>query len=181
MEARMSRRFGPLLIALMAFAPAAWADSYETPVPAPPPTVTGFPPTMPGPASPGLARVYIYRDSGSYRNLEWTAVWFNGARVGDSAPGTYFYRDLQAGTYTIKVRSEGTNPDQETTVTVAPGSTTYIKVWAIYDYARMVPVVRSPKLHFDGVQSPSAGNVFSEQVVDPVFAIPEISKLEPMS
>jgi Protein of unknown function (DUF2846) len=177
----MVNKIGYLLAALLVLAPAAWADSYETPVPAPPPQAAAPPPEMPGPASPKLARVYIYREFGSYQHLSWTPVWFNGARVGDSAPGTYFYRDVEPGTYTITLRTEEPYPDQFKTVTVPPGSTTYVKVWALDDYAiSAVPAVNLPHHHFDGVRL-FAPNTFVNAVIDPLVARPVIAKLEPMS
>jgi len=175
--------FGILLSALLGFAQPIWADSYETPVPmpSPPPAAAMQMPQMPGPASPTLARVYIYRDNGNYQNLSWTAVTFNGAHVGDSAPGTYFYRDVQPGTYVIALRSEEANPDERKTVTVAPGSTTFVKVWARSDYAASVPAVHTRKMHFDGIQTSHMPDIFAATIEPPTVAVPEISRLEPAS
>lgn len=174
--------FGIFLAALLGLGPAAWADSYQTPVPMPPPSAAVMPaPRMPGPASPGLARVYIYRDNGNYLNPSWTAVTFNGAHVGDSAPGTYFHRDVRPGTYVIALRSEEANPDESKTVTVAPGSTTYVKVWARSDYAASVPAVHSRYMRFDGLDASHMPDIFAATVEPSMVAVPEISRLQPAS
>ena len=176
----MIGRFALSLVALSMLSPLAWADGYETPVPMPPSPMPAALPAMPGPASPNLARVYVYREQ-NYQNLEYTAVWFNGAHVGDSAAGTYFYRDVRPGTYAVTVRSESPARDQFATVTVPAGSTTYIKVSGMYDYAAAVPAVRTRHMQFDGVMSPGTPNVFTDAVVPPTVALPEIAKLEPAS
>ena len=137
-------------------------------------------PVMPGPAAPNLARIYVYREFGNYQYLAWTAVWFNADRVGDSAPGTYFYRDVPPGTYTISLRSERPYPDQFQTVTVRPGSTTYVRVAAVEEYALNVPPVHMHHMHFDGIQV-QAPNTFVDTVMDPMTALPVITKLQPMS
>ena len=159
----MTKFLGAILLTMTLLASAARAEA----------------PAMPGPASGNLARIYVYRDFGSYQYLNWTAVWFNDERVGDSAPGTYFYRDVRPGTYTINLRSERPYPDQFKTVTVAPGSVTFVKVWAIDDYAVSVPPVHTHHMHFDGLVL-SLPNTFVDTVMAPAVALPEIARLQPM-
>ncbi len=87
----------------------------------------GRPGSEPPPAT-GTARLYFYREFTPYGSPVWTAVSLNGRRVGDSAPGTVFYRDVPPGTYEIEVRSEKLYPNQFKTIAVQPGSTTFVKI-----------------------------------------------------
>ncbi len=81
------------------------------------------------PAVPATkARLIFYRAANPYDGLVWTRVSLNGERVGASAPGTVFYRDLTPGTYQIEVDSEKLYPHQFKTVAAEAGSTTFIKV-----------------------------------------------------
>ncbi|HKW52469.1 MAG TPA: DUF2846 domain-containing protein [Stellaceae bacterium] len=83
-------------------------------------------------ALPGVpaskARLVFYRDGNPYHGLAWTRVSLNGERIGASAPGTVFYRDVAPGVYRIAVDSEKLYPDQVKAVMVDAGSTTFIKV-----------------------------------------------------
>jgi hypothetical protein len=111
------------------------ARAYETPVPSSvAPRSVGAEPVLPSPANPNLARIYFYRADDPIGTPQWTAVWLNGARVGDSAPGAYFFRDVQPGTYSIAVRSERSNPEQSNSITVAPGSTTCVEIYSVDIY-----------------------------------------------
>jgi hypothetical protein len=58
------------------------------------------------PVPPDKVRIYVYRDLYLYDAQVWTAVSLNGETIGDSAPGTVFYRDVLPGTYEIEVRSD---------------------------------------------------------------------------
>ncbi len=83
----------------------------------------------PPPLAAGLARFYFYRDPAApYVSPAWTRVALNGQAVGDSAPGSAFYRDVAPGTYRIEVRSDQVYPDQFRSVAAAAGSTTFVKV-----------------------------------------------------
>jgi hypothetical protein len=55
-------------------------------------------PVVATPPPADKARLYIYRDATVYGSQLWTAVSLDRARVGDSAPGTVFYRDVAPGT-----------------------------------------------------------------------------------
>lgn len=87
--------------------------------------------TRPGtepPVAAGMARLYFYRDQSPNDPQEWTAVSLNRRKVGDSAPGTVFYRDVPPGRYEISVRSDLLYPDQFKTVAVSAGDTVYAKI-----------------------------------------------------
>jgi hypothetical protein len=114
----------------LAVALAACVAPNATPYPAPPSSESRLiPPRLAGPADPHMARIYFYRRIDHQGTPEWTSVSLNGAKVGDSGPGTYFYRDVRPGTYTVTLRSERTYPDQFQTINVVPGGTRYIEIF----------------------------------------------------
>jgi hypothetical protein len=80
------------------------------------------------PPPAGTARIFVYRDIGSYQDLSWVPVSFNGGDIGAVGPGKVLMRDVAAGTYTISAKSDGFWPDQDKTVIVAPGQTIYAKI-----------------------------------------------------
>ena len=61
------------------------------------------------PVSPGMARIWIYRDYEPYQTLARPYVRLNGAIAGISEPGGALYRDVVPGTYTVTVDSDGTD------------------------------------------------------------------------
>lgn len=77
---------------------------------------------------PDKARLYIYREPTIYGSQIWTAVSLNGAKLGDVAPGTVFYRDVAPGTYELEARSDRLYPDQFKTVTLPADSVTFAKI-----------------------------------------------------
>lgn len=88
------------------------------------------------PAPPqGQARIFVYRWLEPYVSTQWTTVYFNGLAVGNSGPGTVFYRDVPPGRYFISVRSVGLYPNQFKTVVVAPGDTVYARVETLDTWA----------------------------------------------
>jgi len=74
------------------------------------------------------ARLYVYRDATIYGSQVWTEVSLDRAPLGSSVPGTVFYRDVAPGTYEVEVRSDNLYPDQFKTVTLAPGSVSFVKI-----------------------------------------------------
>ena len=111
------------------------------------------------------ARLVFYRGGDPYYDgLVWTRVSLNGERIGASAPGTVFYRDVAPGSYRIAVDSEKLYPNQSKTVAVEPGSTTFVKV------------LNLPYWGQSGVQW--SGWTFSVAVVDPAIGQYEIGPLE---
>lgn len=116
------------------------------------------------PAVPATkARLIFYRAGNPYDGLVWTRVSLNGERVGASAPGTVFYRDLAPGTYAVTVDSEKLYPNQFKTVAVAAGSTTFVKV------------VGLPYWGQSGMQW--SGYTFIVAVIDPAIGQYEIGPL----
>jgi hypothetical protein len=80
------------------------------------------------PIGAGMARFYFFRAPTIYDSQVWTAVSLDHRKIGDSAPGTVFYRDVPPGRYEVEVRSDRLYPDQFKTVDVSPGSTTYVQI-----------------------------------------------------
>jgi hypothetical protein len=119
-------------------------------------------PVVASPPPADKARLYIYRDATIYGSQVWTAVSLDHTRLGDSAPGMVFYRDVAPGTYEVEVRSEELYPNQFKTVRLAPGSITFVKI-----------------------QQPSWGQSGSDQqdatfvvtIIDPAIGTAEISRL----
>ena len=93
----------------------------------PGPTFDQVSASLPPPPA-GMARVFVYRDVGSYQDLSWVPVSFNGGDIGAVGPGKVLMRDVAPGTYTISAKSDGLWPDQDKTVIVAPGQTIYTKI-----------------------------------------------------
>jgi Protein of unknown function (DUF2846) len=80
------------------------------------------------PPAAGSARLYFYRGALPSESPSWTTVSLNGRPVGDSAPGTVFYRDVPPGRYEIEVRSDAVYPDQFKSVQLRPGSVVFVEV-----------------------------------------------------
>ena len=84
--------------------------------------------------APGTERVWFLRPAGSLNGNVWAAapmIYANGTPVGDIPAGTEFYRDFPPGTYRFTVQSYGLPTGQADTVSLAPGSQTYLHVqWA---------------------------------------------------
>ncbi|HUH83398.1 MAG TPA: DUF2846 domain-containing protein [Stellaceae bacterium] len=112
------------------------------------------------------ARVYVYRELNPYDSPTWTAVSLNREKVGNSAPGQVFYRDVAPGTYEIEVRSDYLYPNQFKTVTLAPGATVYAKIQDVRSWGKS----------FDG-----GGTTFAVTIVDPAVARREIGALCPVA
>lgn len=82
------------------------------------------------------ARLYVYRDATIYGSHVWTEVSLDRAPLGSSAPGTVFYRDVAPGTYEVEVRSDYLYPDQFKTMTLAPGSISFVKIEEQPDWSK---------------------------------------------
>lgn len=80
------------------------------------------------------ARVWFLRPAGSLNGNVWAAapmVYANGAGVGNIPAGTKFYRDFSPGTYRFTVQPYGLPTGQADTVSLAPGTQTYLQIqWA---------------------------------------------------
>lgn len=93
-------------------------------------------PVAVAPPPPDKARLYVYRDATIYGFQSWTAVSLNHMKIGDSAPGTVFVRDVAPGTYEVEVRSDNLYPDQFRTVRLDPGTITFVKIEDQRDWAK---------------------------------------------
>jgi Protein of unknown function (DUF2846) len=130
--------------------------------------------SLPGPASQTLARIYFYREVGSYLFPRWTSVSLNDDKVGDLGPGTYFYRDVQPGTYRVGVNSDVPYPDQYRTVTVSANTATFIKIYNVPGYGVTYNIG-------GGSASVYTPTVFGNLVADPLAARREMMGLKPSS
>jgi hypothetical protein len=90
----------------------------------PPPTASVSIPSIPA----GAARVWFYRPVDAYDSLSTPYIRMNDAIVGISLPNGASYRDVPAGQYHISVDSYLNSPQQDQTVTIAPGQEVYVKV-----------------------------------------------------
>jgi hypothetical protein len=85
------------------------------------------------PAS-GTARVWFLRTEDSANGNVFAAapiIYANGTPVGNIPVGTEFYRDFSPGTYRFTVQSYGLPTGQADTVSLAPGTQTYLQIqWA---------------------------------------------------
>jgi hypothetical protein len=118
------------------------------------------------PLAADRARVYVYRELNPYDSPTWTAVSLNREKVGDSAPGQVFYRDVTPGTYEIEVRSDYLYPNQFKTVTLAPGGTVYAKIQEARSWGKS----------FEG-----GGTTFVVTIIDPAIGHREIGALRPVA
>jgi Protein of unknown function (DUF2846) len=126
-------RVAAIAAALLSLAACVQPNStpyLAAPMPAP---MAGLAATLPGPASPSMARIYFYRHP-AYRQLGWRAVWLNGAKVGSLPPGSYFHRDVAPGTYKVSVASDAPYAGQHGTATLAAGSTNFVEVYPVAGY-----------------------------------------------
>jgi hypothetical protein len=84
--------------------------------------------------APGTARVWFLRTEDSANGNVYAAapiIYANGAPVGNIPVGTEFYRDFSPGTYRFTVQSYGLPTGQADTVSLAPGTQTYLQIqWA---------------------------------------------------
>ena len=95
-----------------------------------PPTATVALPPIPA----GQARVWFYRDGGSYDGVGTPYLRMNEAIVGVSQPGGAFYRDVPAGTYHITVDSYGKDFNQDKNVRLVAGQELYVKIVSLRNW-----------------------------------------------
>lgn len=129
---------------------------------------------FPGPSSPGMARIYFYRLVESNLPTRWTGVFIDDRKVGDLGERQYFFRDVPPGTYKISVTSDVPYEHQYNTVTVAPNSTAFIRVFFVPGYGVQV--------YPGGLGSPPQiyqPSVFGNRVMNPVRAEEEMTGLAP--
>lgn len=77
-----------------------------------------------GSLKPGEGRIYFFRSSSMVGAALQPEIRLNGAPVGESKPGGFFYVDRPAGNYTAAVATE---TEKVVTFTLAAGETKYIR------------------------------------------------------
>jgi hypothetical protein len=77
-----------------------------------------------GPIPVDHGRIFVYRLKGEGDRVS-SAVRFNGEPIGRAVPGTFFYKDLPIGPYSLAAAK---NTDRTLTVHVSEGNTQYIRV-----------------------------------------------------
>ena len=91
----------------------------------PSPAAGGAPVTA---ATPGAARLWIYREYEPFDSLARPFVRLNGAVIAISEPGGSFFRDVPPGVYTVTVDTVGHDVNQFVTIALAAGQTVFVKV-----------------------------------------------------
>jgi hypothetical protein len=88
-----------------------------------------------GPAiPPGYARVWFLRQYEPSESLRTPMIYVNGAPLGNSQPGTLFYRDLPAGTYSFSVESCTPDTGQVATLNLAPGNQVDLEIQSLSSF-----------------------------------------------
>jgi len=153
----MRRIFALALLAVAVFAGSARAQPF------------------PGPASPGLARIYFYRTAdiaSASVVVRWTGVFIDGQKVGDLGASTFFYRDVPPGNYRVSVSSDQPHPDQFQYVLAAPNTTTFVRVFNVPAWGAHVKTV-------GGLPQIVWPSVFGNRVTDPATAWAQMVNLSP--
>ena len=75
--------------------------------------------------APGKGRIYVYRQRALFGNLITPDVTVNGAVVGDSEPGGFFFIDRPAGDYQA---TAGKPEDRKAEFSLAAGESVYVKI-----------------------------------------------------
>ena len=79
-------------------------------------------------ASPGAARLWIYREYEPGDTLARPFVRLNGAAIAISEPGGSFFRDVPPGVYRVTVDTVGQDVNQFVSIALAAGQTVFVKV-----------------------------------------------------
>jgi hypothetical protein len=95
--------------------------SWQTPVPA---------------LQPNMARVWVLRmpSQAGFISGADPMVYVNGAPLAKSTVFTVYYHDFPPGTYRFTVQPYGTPANLVDTVTLAPGTQTYLQVQAVANW-----------------------------------------------
>jgi hypothetical protein len=113
---RIEQRLVPLLLIALANCAGARGPLY-------PEMASTIPPL-----AADRARIYFYRDYEPYESLSQADLYLNGAPVGVSVSGGFFYRDVVSATYAIAVWTQKDFPSPSKTVGLRAGDTIYAKV-----------------------------------------------------
>src|ERR1700719_2147438 len=87
-------------------------------------------------APPDQTRLVVYCDSDPVTDPEWTTVSLDRTPLGGIGAGNVFYCDAAPGTHEIAVRSEQLYPDQAKTLSLGPGTTTFIQVQVVIGWGK---------------------------------------------
>ena len=115
---------------------------------------------------PDRARLVVYCDNNPVYEPEWTTLTLDRAPLGGIGPGNLFYRDLAPGTHDIEIRSQLPYPGQARTLSLAPGTTTFIDAQAVIGWGKSESKPTRP---------------FTLTIVDPATAERAIAPLRLMS
>jgi len=86
--------------------------------------------------SPGMARIWFYRDLNPNDVLAEAYIRLNGAVAGVSVAGGAFYRDVAPGRYHINVDSYVQDPHNDADLVLAPGMEAYAKVLPLENFVQ---------------------------------------------
>lgn len=86
------------------------------------------------PVPAGAARVWFLRQFQPSEGLRTPTIFVNGAPFAGSQPGTVFYRDFPPGKYTFSVETCTHDTNQDTTLTLPPGSETGLEVQSLSSF-----------------------------------------------
>jgi hypothetical protein len=81
-----------------------------------------------------MARVWFLRQFEPGEGLRSPTIFVNGAPLASSQPGTVFYRDFPPGAYTFSVETCTRDANQETTLTLPPGSEAELEVQSLSSF-----------------------------------------------
>ena len=109
----------PALAGITAFATAGYGQ-WAQPRPVPP---------IPA----GEARVWFYRDAGTYDSYQLPSIEMNGTIVGVSQPVGSFYFDVKPGFYHVTVQQYLDAPEEAANIDLTPGQQAYLKILSLYD------------------------------------------------
>jgi Protein of unknown function (DUF2846) len=117
------------------------------------------------PLAADRARIYFYRDYEPYESLSQASLYLNGAPVGVSVSGGFFYRDVTPATYAIAVWTQKDLPDASKTARLRAGDTIYAKVESFRGWED------------GGGDSNFARDTFIVRLIEPVQAQRELARM----
>ena len=110
----LSRLLVPTLAGIIVFTTAGYGQ-WAPPRPVPP-------------IPPGDARVWFYRDAGTYDSQQLPSIEMNGTIVGVSQPVGSFYFNVKPGFYHVTVQQYLSNPEEDANINLVPGQQVYLKI-----------------------------------------------------
>jgi hypothetical protein len=117
------------------------------------------------PLAADRARIYFYRDYEPYESLSQASLYLNGAPVGVSVSGGFFYRDVTPATYAIAVWTQKDFPNASKALGLRAGDTIYAKVESFRGWED------------GGGDSNFARDTFVVMIIDPAQAQRELANM----